>query len=135
MNIYFISKLIFSFKFFSQLHVTISLHVVVMVCAVMLGLANVMKGSTVTVAQVNIIIYYRYFAIFFAFADQGPLHLCWVLGVCSFNMWLISSQEEENVVISWANAPNDNYFTQNCQSCHFEWKLSQKVNRQKPIHL
>ena len=44
-----------------------------MVCAVMLGLANVMKGSTVTVAQVNIIIYHRYFAIFFAFADQGPL--------------------------------------------------------------
>ena len=57
-----------------------------MALAVMLGLANVMKGSTGTVAQVNIIIYYWYFAIFFASADQGPLHLCWVLAVCPFNM-------------------------------------------------
>ena len=56
-----------------------------MVLVVMLGLANVMKGSTVTVAQVNIIIYYWYFAIFFAFADQGPLHLCRVLAVGPFN--------------------------------------------------
>ena len=56
-----------------------------MVCAVMLGLASVMKGSTVTVVQVNIMIYYWYFARFFAFADQGPLHLCWVLAVGPFN--------------------------------------------------
>ena len=53
----------------------VSLHVVIMVLVVMLGLANVMKGSSVTVAQVNMIICYWCFARYFAFADQVLLHL------------------------------------------------------------
>ena len=61
----------------------ISLHVTIMVLAVMLGLANVMKDSTGTVAQVNMIICYYLnsvfiyqFARFLAFDDQGPPHEC-----------------------------------------------------------
>ena len=67
---------------------------------------------------------------------QGPLHLCRVLAVGPFNTWLISSWEEKNVVTSWANATNDNYFTQNSWSCHFEWKSSVKwTNSQKSTHI
>ena len=48
----------------------ISLRVTIMVLAVMLGLANVMKGSTVTIAQVNFIISN------WSFADQNlPIEL------------------------------------------------------------
>ena len=43
----------------------ISLHVMIMVPAVMSGLANVMKDSTVTIAQVN------YITCIWWFADQN----------------------------------------------------------------
>ena len=35
---------------------------------------------------------------------------------------LSQAEKKINVVTSWANAQNDIYFTQNGQSCHFEWK-------------
>ena len=35
---------------------------------------------------------------------------------------LSQAEKKINFVTSWANARNNNYFTQNCRSCHFERK-------------
>ena len=35
---------------------------------------------------------------------------------------LSQAEKKINVVANWENVQNEIYFTQNCRSCHFEWK-------------
>ena len=52
-------------------------------------------------------------------ANYGSYFLCWILGVVPFNMWLISSWEENNCCYKLSYWQSDNFDHFEWNRCHF----------------